>query len=943
METKNIKNMKKLVLISAMLLFVGSSYSVFAQAGQGSDTACVGLKNPLNFWMSGGHNELWTGYTGSKPETASTCYVEGVSCGTTVQADALESVNNSDGCSISLTNSQTRTLSKDIHNQADHQRQFVIKGPGYDPDTYNHLSYLPPDTTFTSSIRLGNYCGNHGGEKLTYDIRITPENALLTIWFALSLQNGQHSAAQNPEFTIVVQKQVGSSWVPLAGDTLCYIRPTPVNTTPDTAFRVGTTGAVMTSSAAYGTNLYLPWRKVMINLFNYLYQNVRIKITAGDCSMSAHYALAYIAGDCQPMSLRANGCAAGESSEVARINAPKGAASYVWYRSKNGVLQSESDRTNDNNYVLIPDATADSLNCNMDQFIRVDNGQTLLQNTFMCKMTTKMNDQYGIVSKIYTNVGNTKPTIVVDSVLDCNAGITLTDLSYAPFSPADSNRVDSSATVWKFYSSPNPTDQTLVGTYTGSTAHHTYPAASTANMPYSVKVRTTAFGRSCWNEKTIQIRTVKRPVPQVFVQRNNLCKGDTITIQDQTYGSGYHRWILSNGISVVDTITPMPVLQWIFDTTTTVTMVTRSASHYAADTTGDGLVEDVYCYSDTTFTIYVQEYPKLLVAGDTIVCNGDQSNVTVSCNNVPVESYNWYQVLNGTTPVVENNNQLVTNISADRRYYVKVTSTFGCVNWDSIDLYLVNPSFTVAPDKICTGDTAVLTAGRAAYFDWSSNPPDPALNAAMYDSVVKVSPQVTTVYTVVGRGSNGCSATPLNQKVTVYPYPIMQVQLTPDYIDSENPSVQFADLSEYGATSLWNFGGGNTSTTRTVVFTFTDLSQDSILISLVTGNAIGCTSDTSFYVPVGIFAVWFPNAFTPKLETNNIFKPFTANSLEDYELHIYDRSGNLVFSTTNIEEGWDGTYKGHDCKSGSYVYIASYRRQGVERLMSQKGTLTLIR
>ena len=196
METKNINNMKKLVLISAMLLFVGSSYSVFAQAGQGSDTACVGLKNPLNFWMSGGHNELWTGYTGSKPETASTCYVEGVSCGTTVQADALESVNNSDGCSISLTNSQTRTLSKDIHNQADHQRQFVIKGPGYDPDTYNHLSYLPPDTTFTSSIRLGNYCGNHGGEKLTYDIRITPENALLTIWFALSLQNGQHSAAQ---------------------------------------------------------------------------------------------------------------------------------------------------------------------------------------------------------------------------------------------------------------------------------------------------------------------------------------------------------------------------------------------------------------------------------------------------------------------------------------------------------------------------------------------------------------------------------------------------------------------------------------------------------------------------------------------------------------------------------------------------------------------------
>ena len=155
--------------------------------------------------------------------------------------------------------------------------------------------------------------------------------------------------------------------------------------------------------------------------------------------------------------------------------------------------------------------------------------------------------------------------------------------------------------------------------------------------------------------------------------------------------------------------------------------------------------------------------------------------------------------------------------------------------------------------------------------------------------------------------------------------------------------MQFADLSENGTTSLWNFGNGATSTTRTVVHTFTDLSQDSILITLITGNALGCSDTLEFYIPVGIFAVWFPNAFTPKLETNNVFKPFTANKLTDYELHIYDRGGALVFSTTDVEEGWDGTYKGKECKQGTYVYIATYRREGVERLMSQKGTLTLIK
>ena len=128
-----------------------------------------------------------------------------------------------------------------------------------------------------------------------------------------------------------------------------------------------------------------------------------------------------------------------------------------------------------------------------------------------------------------------------------------------------------------------------------------------------------------------------------------------------------------------------------------------------------------------------------------------------------------------------------------------------------------------------------------------------------------------------------------------------------------------------------------------MVHTFTDLSEDSIQVSLVTGNALGCTVDTSFYVPVGIFAVWFPNAFTPKLETNNIFKAFTANELDNFELFIYDRNGMQVFVSVNPEMGWDGTYHGQPCKEGSYVYIAKYRRKGSNIYLSQKGTVLLLR
>ena len=929
--------MKRFVLTVCALLT--ASLTAWAQ-----NVDCLGLKNPTNFTFTGGTaNSLWTGFTGSKNATASTCSTMGSTFSNTVLAASLESTNNTDGCTIGLETS-ARTLSVNIHNQTDHSNQFVIKGSGFDPETHNRLSYLPPDPSFTSSIRLGNYCGNHGAEMLTYEFNVNLNNSLVTIWYALSLQNGQHSAAENPEFVITVEKQVGSTWQLAGGDTLCYIRPTPVGQTQSVApFYLGATGqqsTTGTASSIYGDNIYLPWNKVIINLNNLLYQRVRIKIAAGDCSMSQHYACCYIAGECQPMKLNANGCAAGETDDVARITAPKGAMNYEWYRSRTGKL-SGADRENDANYVLIGNANDSILNVTVNHFINNTNPthpDTVTQNTFMCKMTTRMNETLPITSAIYTDVGNTKPRLSIDTMLACDASLTLRDMSVTPYSTRDSDLVDTSKTKWYFYNSTIVSPQTFADSAQGGQVTHQFPAGGN----YSVRVRTSAVDPTCWNEKTVQVRTVKAPEPAIRLERDNLCKGDAIAIYDETPGAAYREWIIHRPDGDTVLYPPTAACQVTFNETTNITLRTRTNTYFMADTNGDGYTERVYCFATKDTIVHVGEFPVLTVSGDTIVCNGDVSNVQVS-SDIQGCSYDWYQVLGGSTPIQANSATLTTSLSQDRRFYVKVTSPFGCVSWDSVDLYLVNPSLSINKDKICTGDSVKLWAGRAATYEWTASPFDPSFSGQEHNDTIRVSPTQTTTYSVVGHGTNGCGATALSQKITVYPYPIMHVQLTPDYIDSENPSVQFADLSEYGTSSLWNFGNGNTSSTRTVVFTFTDLSQDSILISLVTGNALGCTNDTSFYVPVGIFAVWFPNAFTPKLETNNVFKPFTANDLEGYELFIYDRTGTLVFHSDNIEVGWDGTYKGKDCMTGTYVYIANYRRPGVDRQMSHKGTVTLLK
>lgn len=88
--------------------------------------------------------------------------------------------------------------------------------------------------------------------------------------------------------------------------------------------------------------------------------------------------------------------------------------------------------------------------------------------------------------------------------------------------------------------------------------------------------------------------------------------------------------------------------------------------------------------------------------------------------------------------------------------------------------------------------------------------------------------------------------------------------------------------------------------------------------------------------------LFIPNAFTPEsADANNIFKP-AFTELRDYRMDIYNSNGILVFTTNNIEEGWNGYYKGELQPMAVYVYIVRFtNNNGVSA--TQKGKLMLVR
>jgi gliding motility-associated-like protein len=100
--------------------------------------------------------------------------------------------------------------------------------------------------------------------------------------------------------------------------------------------------------------------------------------------------------------------------------------------------------------------------------------------------------------------------------------------------------------------------------------------------------------------------------------------------------------------------------------------------------------------------------------------------------------------------------------------------------------------------------------------------------------------------------------------------------------------------------------------------------------------------DIAFTLPAGCDTIYFPNAFTPGKANNNTFKSSINITLRNYQLRVYNRWGQLLFTTNDIRRGWNGNFGNHQQSTGTYVWVATYlTRDGKPRM--QKGSLVLIR
>jgi gliding motility-associated-like protein len=89
--------------------------------------------------------------------------------------------------------------------------------------------------------------------------------------------------------------------------------------------------------------------------------------------------------------------------------------------------------------------------------------------------------------------------------------------------------------------------------------------------------------------------------------------------------------------------------------------------------------------------------------------------------------------------------------------------------------------------------------------------------------------------------------------------------------------------------------------------------------------------------------LYVPNAFTPNGDGhNNTFKPLLFGNMEYYEFAVFNRFGQMIFTSKDKSKGWDGTYNQLPQNSGAFVWICRYKLAG-EKVEVKKGTVLLLR
>ncbi|MEM8523810.1 MAG: gliding motility-associated C-terminal domain-containing protein [Bacteroidota bacterium] len=575
--------------------------------------------------------------------------------------------------------------------------------------------------------------------------------------------------------------------------------------------------------------------------------------------------------------------------------------------------------------ILTADATA-QVNATCDD--STDGSATVTPMGGTTPYTYKWDDEAGTESATAENLAPGTYTVTVTDANDCETTVSVTiEAEQAIDATVNGAMVCEGEEAGPSIINNNE-DQTL--TYQWSPAD-LFEDATTANPNFigmedaSVTVLITNEA-GCTKEETVEIMFTDRSVPNVDnITYEESCLGLKVDFNGGSEVNGYI-WRFgdpnnSNDISSDSN----PTYTYSETGTYTVTLIPA-----------DGAA----CQDTAKFEIVVEGEEELDfdITGDPMVCGQTNGLYSVDDANLTVK---WFDAADLENPLGEFNS--IDLMPGD--YVVEVMNAEGCTGTQL--LTVMNSQVNIELEEsfeTCAGDELPievfnLNEGDILTYDWMPNNPD--LIDLSNPSMPVFTLEETTTFTSTITNQFGCSIT-REITIEVGEQPQIDSLIADDYTIVLGQSTNLRILGgDPNYTYTWFDDTSLGSPTRevepmqTTTYTVEIMSEDGcIIIRTVTVEVLDLPCEEPY--------IFIPNAFTPNGDGNNDVIRVEGPHIEELRLEIYNRWGELVFETDDVDGEWDGTYRGEIAEGRVFGYVLMVRCIGGDTF-EKKGNITLLR
>ncbi len=207
---------------------------------------------------------------------------------------------------------------------------------------------------------------------------------------------------------------------------------------------------------------------------------------------------------------------------------------------------------------------------------------------------------------------------------------------------------------------------------------------------------------------------------------------------------------------------------------------------------------------------------------------------------------------------------------------------------------------------------------------------------------------VAGTYTVKLKASS--NSTCVDEKIksnliVVHPVPVADFKYSPDPATVFTSEIRFDNQTLGGSQWQWDFDYNQETSVESNPVYFYPSDTAVYLVQLIATNSDGC-SDT-IVKPVVIepdFSFYAPNSFTPNGDGNNETFRIFGEGIQSFEINIYNRMGQQVYTSTNYKEGWNGNYFNVGFVMQQEVYVYEVKIEDTfGKVHNYKGTITLVR